>query len=100
MPPVETAAVIGKSVQVRGELTGNEDLLVEGVVEGTIALHESRLTVGTNARIHANVTARDVVVQGTLVGDIRAAGRGELRAGWNVTGDVHAGGGSAGENAV
>lgn len=100
MPPVETAAVIGKSVQVRGELTGNEDLLVEGVVEGTIALHESRLTVGTNARIQANVTARDVVVQGTLVGDIRAAGRVELRAGCNMTGDIHAGRLSVEENAV
>ena len=100
MPPTEVAAVIGKSVQVRGELIGNEDLLVEGMVEGTIGLHESRLTVGANARIQANITARDVVVQGTLVGDIRAAGRVELRAGCNVTGDIHAGRLSVEENAI
>ena len=100
MPPTEVAAVIGKSVQVRGEVIGNEDLLVEGMVEGTIGLHESRLTVGTNARIQANITARDVVVQGTLVGDIRAAGRVELRAGCNVTGDIHAGRLSVEENAI
>jgi cytoskeletal protein CcmA (bactofilin family) len=87
-------------VQVRGELTGNEDLLVEGVVEGTIALHESRVTVGANARVQANVAARDVVVVGTLVGDIRAAGRVELRAGCNMTGDIHAGRLSVEENAV
>jgi hypothetical protein len=76
----EAAAVIGKSVQIRGEVKGNEDLLVDGLVEGTISLTDSRLTIGSHANVQANLTARDVVVLGTLVGDIQAAGRVELRA--------------------
>ena len=100
MPSGEAAAVIGKSVQIRGEVKGNEDLLVEGLVEGTIALTESRLTIGTHARVQANLSARDVVVQGTVKGDIEAAGRVELRSGCAMTGDIHAGRLSIEENAV
>jgi cytoskeletal protein CcmA (bactofilin family) len=98
--PGEATAVIGKSVQIRGEVKGNEDLVVEGLVEGTIALNDSRLTVGANARVQANVTARDVVVLGTLHGDAFASGRVELRAGSHMTGDIHAARLSIEENAV
>jgi cytoskeletal protein CcmA (bactofilin family) len=100
MPAVELSAAIGKSVQVRGEVQGNEDLLVDGVVEGTITLHESRLTIGGNANVKANVTARDIVVLGTLVGNLSATGRIELRAGSQVTGDLRAGRLSIEENAA
>jgi cytoskeletal protein CcmA (bactofilin family) len=100
MPAGEAAAVIGKSVQIRGEVKGNEDLLVEGTVEGTISLTESRLTIGSHAHVKANLTARDVVVLGGLVGDIQASGRVELRAGCAMTGDIHAGRLSVEENAV
>jgi len=98
--PGEAAAVIGKSVQIRGEVKGNEDLLVEGLVEGTITLSDHRLTVGANARVQANVSARDVVVQGTLQGDAHASGRVELRAGCHMTGDIHAARLSIEENAI
>lgn len=98
--PAEAAAVIGKSVQIRGEVKGNEDLVVEGLVEGTITLSDSRLTVGANARVQANVSARDVVVQGTLKGDAHASGRVELRAGSHMTGDIHAARLAIEENAV
>lgn len=98
--PGEATAVIGKSVQIRGEVKGNEDLLIEGLVEGTITLNDSRLTVGPNARVKANVSARDVVVQGTLDGDAHATGRVELRAGCHMTGDVHAARLSIEENAI
>ena len=77
----EAAAVIGKSVQIRGEVKGNEDLVVEGLVEGTITLSGNRLTVGPHARVKANVVGRDVIVQGSLQGDVQATGRVELRAG-------------------
>jgi cytoskeletal protein CcmA (bactofilin family) len=100
MPAGEAAAVIGKSVQIRGEVKGNEDLLVEGVVEGTISLPESRLTIGAHAHVQANLTARDVVVLGGLVGDIQASGRVELRSGSAMTGDIHAGRLAVEENAV
>jgi cytoskeletal protein CcmA (bactofilin family) len=96
----EAAAVIGKSVQIRGEVKGNEDLLVDGLVEGTISLTDSRLTIGSHANVQANLTARDVVVLGTLVGDIQAAGRVELRAGCIMTGDIRAGRLSVEENAI
>jgi cytoskeletal protein CcmA (bactofilin family) len=98
--PGEASAVIGKSVQIRGEVKGNEDLMVEGLVEGTITLNENRLTVGPNAKVTANVVARDVVVQGTLQGDIHAAGRVELRSGSVMNGDIRAARLSVEENAV
>ena len=103
MPPVEavgTPATIGKSVQIRGEVKGSEDLLVDGVVEGTITLSDSRLTVGPNAKVKANVSARDVVVVGSLNGDIQATGRVELRAGANLVGDIRAARLSIEENAL
>jgi cytoskeletal protein CcmA (bactofilin family) len=100
MASVEATAVIGKSVQIRGEVKGNEDLIVEGLLEGTITLNEHKLTVGANARVTANVTARDVVVQGTLQGDIHAAGRVELRTGCHMNGDIRAARLSVEDNAV
>jgi cytoskeletal protein CcmA (bactofilin family) len=103
MPPVEAVggpATIGKSVQIRGEVKGSEDLLVDGVVEGTITLTESRLTIGPNAKVQANVAARDVVVIGSLDGDITASGRVELRAGANLLGDIRAARLSIEENAI
>jgi cytoskeletal protein CcmA (bactofilin family) len=93
-------AAIGKSVQIRGEVNGSEDLLVDGVVEGTITLSDNRLTVGPNARVSANVAARDVVLLGTLIGDIQASGRVELRAGSNLTGDIRSARLSIEENAM
>ena len=76
------AAVIGKSVQIRGEVKGSEDLMVDGHVEGTITLIESRLTIGPNAHVAANVAARDVILLGHLSGNVTATGRVELRDGF------------------
>ncbi|HEX5235928.1 MAG TPA: polymer-forming cytoskeletal protein [Silvibacterium sp.] len=90
MPNSETAASIGKSVQIFGEVKGSEDLIVDGTVEGTITLTESRLTIGPNARVRANVSARDVVILGALTGNVTATGRVDLRAGSNLKGDIRA----------
>jgi cytoskeletal protein CcmA (bactofilin family) len=101
MPPTEgTAASIGKSVQIYGEVKGSEDLVVDGTVEGTITLSESRLTIGPNAHVQANVSARDVVILGELTGDIQASGRVEMRAGSNLKGDIRASRLSIEENAI
>jgi cytoskeletal protein CcmA (bactofilin family) len=102
MPPLDAAgaASIGKSVQIRGEVKGSEDLLVDGLVEGTITLTESRLTIGPNAQVQANVSARDVVILGALNGDVVATGRVELRAGANIVGDIKAARLSIEENAA
>ena len=83
-----TPARIGKSVVIRGEVKGSEDLFVDGRIEGTISLSESRLTVGPNAVLAADLTARDVLIQGQVQGNIAASGRVELRAGCQVVGDV------------
>jgi cytoskeletal protein CcmA (bactofilin family) len=94
------AAVIGKSVQIRGEVKGSEDLLVDGHVEGTITLTESRLTIGPHASVTANVAARDVILLGRLNGNIRASGRVELRKGCDLVGDIVSGRLSIEENAM
>jgi cytoskeletal protein CcmA (bactofilin family) len=85
-----TPARIGKSVVIRGEVKGSEDLFVDGHIEGTISLSESRLTIGPNAVLAADLTAKDVLVQGHVQGNIIASGRVELRAGCQVIGDVRA----------
>lgn len=84
------AARIGKSVVIRGEVKGSEDLYVDGRIEGTVSLSESRLTVGPNAVLAADLTAREVLVLGEVQGNIVAGGRVELRAGCQVIGDVRA----------
>jgi cytoskeletal protein CcmA (bactofilin family) len=86
----ENAAVIGKSVQIRGEVKGSEDLMVDGHVEGTITLLESRLTIGPNAHVAANVSAKDVILLGQLRGNVSATGRVELRDGCDLVGDISA----------
>jgi cytoskeletal protein CcmA (bactofilin family) len=83
-------ARIGKTVVIRGELKGSEDLIVDGTLEGTISLTEGRLTIGPNANVSADLNAKDVLVMGRLQGNIVASGRVELRAGSVVEGDVHA----------
>lgn len=100
MPTAETAASIGKSVQIYGEVKGSEDLVVDGVIEGTITLNESRLTIGPNAHVQANVSARDVIILGALTGDIIASGRVELRSGANLKGNIRASRLAIEENAV
>jgi cytoskeletal protein CcmA (bactofilin family) len=88
MKPAEGSTVIGKSVTIRGEVSGSEEMFLDGVFEGTIALPESRLTVGPNARVTADVVAGDVVIYGVVEGNIRATGRIELRDSAVVKGDI------------
>jgi cytoskeletal protein CcmA (bactofilin family) len=83
-------ARIGKSVVIRGEVTGSEDLIIDGLVEGTVTLTESRLTIGATAKVSADLTAKDVLIMGHLQGNIVATGRVELRAGSVMEGDVQA----------
>jgi cytoskeletal protein CcmA (bactofilin family) len=100
MSPVENSTVIGKSVIVRGELSGNEDLIMDGDLEGSITLSESKLTIGPNARVIANINVRDLVVFGKLTGNVIASGRIELRQTAVVSGDIVASRLSIEESAV
>jgi cytoskeletal protein CcmA (bactofilin family) len=90
MMPNDTATVIGRSMKVRGEFSGADDLLVDGEIDGVIRLAASRLTVRADGVVRAMVIAKDVVL-GRIEGEIRAAGRLELRSGAVVIGDVFAG---------
>ena len=72
-------AHIGKSVNIKGEVSGSEDIYVDGQVEGSIQLAGNSLTVGPHGRVRANVTARNVTVGGTVDGNIQANERTELR---------------------
>jgi cytoskeletal protein CcmA (bactofilin family) len=83
-------ARIGKTVVICGEVKGSEDLIVDGRVEGTVCLSESRLTIGPTARVAADLSARDVLVLGHVQGNVVASGRVELRSGCTVEGDIRA----------
>jgi cytoskeletal protein CcmA (bactofilin family) len=83
-------ARIGKSVVICGEVKGSEDLIVDGRVEGTVSLAESRLTIGPNANVAADLAAKDVLILGHVQGNVVATGRVELRAGCTVEGDIRA----------
>lgn len=81
-------AHIGKSVCIKGELSGSEDIYVDGQVEGSIQLSGNSLTIGPNGRISANITAKNVTVGGSLDGNIQASERTEFRKSAVVNGDV------------
>jgi cytoskeletal protein CcmA (bactofilin family) len=83
-------ARIGKSVVICGEVKGSEDLIVDGRVEGTVSLTESRLTIGPSANVAADLSAKDVLILGHVQGNVMASGRVELRAGCSVEGDIRA----------
>jgi len=90
MPAENNPARIGKTVVIRGDVKGSEDLIVEGRVEGTVVLTESRLTIGPNASVAADLTAKDILIMGQVQGNLVATGRVEMRAGCQVHGDVRA----------
>jgi cytoskeletal protein CcmA (bactofilin family) len=85
-----TPARIGKSVVICGEVKGSEDLVIDGRVEGTISLSESRLTIGPTADVAADLSAKDVLIMGHVQGNVVASGRVELRAGCAMEGDIRA----------
>jgi cytoskeletal protein CcmA (bactofilin family) len=85
---VNELATIGKSVVIKGDVSGSEDLYVDGEVEGSIDLRNHSLTVGPNGKVKASITAKSIVVQGKVDGSLTAADRLDLRKSAIVTGDV------------
>jgi cytoskeletal protein CcmA (bactofilin family) len=81
-------AHIGKSVVVKGELSGSEDLYLDGEVEGSVELRDHHLTIGPHGKVRASVNARDVVVHGELNGNVHGTERVELRKSAVLTGDI------------
>jgi cytoskeletal protein CcmA (bactofilin family) len=81
-------ATIGKSLFIKGEVSGSESLYIDGRVEGSINLPGNRVTVGRNGQVTANVTAREIVVLGKLKGNLMASDRVDIRNEGSLTGDV------------
>jgi cytoskeletal protein CcmA (bactofilin family) len=79
---------IGKSVVIKGELNGSEDLTIEGHVEGTIQLKDHVLTIGPNGRIKAQVFAKSVIVLGEVTGNVTATDKVDIRDNGSVDGDI------------
>jgi len=86
-PPLEQAT-IGRSMVIKGEISGSDALYIDGRVEGTINMPESRVTIGRNGNVAANITAKEVVIMGKVVGNVQATDRLDIRAEGSLTGDV------------
>jgi cytoskeletal protein CcmA (bactofilin family) len=83
-----TAVNIGKSVVIKGELNGSEDLTIEGQVEGKIELRQNVLTIGPNGRIKAQVFAKAVIILGEVTGNVTATEKVDIRDNGSVDGDI------------
>jgi len=85
--PVEQAT-IGRSVVIKGEVSGAEPLYIDGRIEGSITFVDHRVTIGRNGSVAANITAREVVIMGTVKGNIQCTDRLDIRGEGTLTGDV------------
>jgi len=90
-PLGQVQATIGRSIVLKGELSANEDLVIDGQFEGTVNLQDHCLTVGPNGKVKAGIDARQVVVFGTVNGNVNAREKIEVRRTGNVTGDLKSG---------
>jgi len=88
--PAGEQATIGKSLVIKGEVSGSESLYIDGKIEGTITLPGNRVTVGRNGQVAANIQAREVVVLGKVRGNVTASDRVDIRSEGSLTGDVAA----------
>src|SRR5271155_2452575 len=87
-PATADQATIGKSLIIKGEVTGSESLYIDGKVEGSINLPGNRVTVGRNGQVTANISAREIVVLGKVKGNVNASDRVDIRSEGSLSGDV------------
>jgi cytoskeletal protein CcmA (bactofilin family) len=85
--PMEQAT-IGRTLVIKGEVTGGESLYIDGRVEGTITLNDNRVTIGRNGSVAANINAHEVVIMGKVTGNIECTDRLDIRGEGSLTGDV------------
>jgi cytoskeletal protein CcmA (bactofilin family) len=81
-------ATIGRSVVIKGEISGSESLYVDGRIEGTVSFADNRVTIGRNGVVAANITAREVVIMGKVTGNIECSDRVDIRSEGSLTGDI------------
>ena len=85
--PVDQAT-IGRTLVIKGEITGSEALYIDGRIEGKITMPESRVTIGRNGKVDATIQAKEVVVMGKVTGNIECSDRVDIRAEGSVSGDI------------
>ena len=85
--PVDQAT-IGRTLVIKGEITGSEALYIDGRIEGKITMPESRVTIGRNGKVDASIQAKEVVVMGKVNGNIECSDRVDIRAEGSVSGDI------------
>jgi cytoskeletal protein CcmA (bactofilin family) len=89
--PAAAAARVGSTLSFKGELSGDEDLVIDGEIEGNIELGSSRLTVGPEGRVQADIRAREIIIQGSVRGKLRATDRLQITRTGNLMGELVAG---------
>ncbi len=82
------SAALGKNVTVKGQIFAREDLTIDGEVEGTVECHEHRLTIGPNARVQAGLKAREIVIHGSIQGNVEAADKIDIKKEAKLVGDI------------
>ncbi|MBV9082711.1 MAG: polymer-forming cytoskeletal protein [Acidobacteriaceae bacterium] len=82
------SAALGKNVTVKGQIFAREDLTIDGEVEGTVECHEHRLTIGPNARVQAGLKAREIIIQGSIQGNVEAADKIDIKKEAKLVGDI------------
>src|ERR1700674_3400268 len=87
-PTARTLACLGSTIVVKGEITSDEDLQIDGKVDGPVSLRGHRLTVGRTAQLNSEITAREVIVYGNASGNLRARDRVEIKKDGQVIGDI------------
>jgi len=85
--PVDQAT-IGRTLTIKGEISGSESLYIDGRIEGKITMPESRVTIGRNGKVDASIQAREVVIMGKVTGNIECSDRVDIRAEGSVNGDI------------
>ena len=85
--PIEQAS-IGRTLVIKGEISGSESLYIDGKVEGTLTFKDHRVTVGRNGVVAANIAAREVVIMGKVTGNIECSDRVDIRSEGSLTGDI------------
>lgn len=83
-------AVVGVSIKIQGDISGEENLLINGTVEGIVDFREHNVVVGEKGRVHANVNAKNITVEGEIKGDLRGGEQIVIKPSGRVTGDIHA----------
>jgi cytoskeletal protein CcmA (bactofilin family) len=85
--PVDQAT-IGRTLVIKGEISGSEALYIDGKIEGKIIMPDSRVTIGRNGKVDASIQAREVVIMGKVTGNIECSDRVDIRAEGSVSGDI------------